>query len=236
MFSTVLTLAGLALFLRLGWWQLDRAEDKRALVEQFIVGQQSTVAVTAESANSLPRYQRVEAQGRYDSTHQILLDNMPSQHGRAGYRVLTPLQLAGGGWLLIDRGWLAPGATRDELPVLAVDDELRTVAGRLDHLPAPGVRLDENPADVGEGWPRVMNFPRHATLQKALQRSLPERIVLLDANEPDGYERQWQMNFSAGPERHIGYAVQWFAFALVAVILYIVMSFRSKRASDERAR
>ena len=172
MFGSLLTMVGVALFSLLGVWQLDRAEEKRALLAQFAAGQQSTVAVTAESASSLPRYQHVQARGRYDPQHQILLDNMPSESGRAGYRVLTPLALEAGGWLLVDRGWIAPGATRDALPSIAVGAELRSIVGRLDRLPEPGMRLGEDSADPGAGWPRVLNFPQHEQLERVLHRSL----------------------------------------------------------------
>jgi surfeit locus 1 family protein len=226
MLGSLLTTVGVALFSLLGMWQLDRAEEKRALLAQFAAGQQSTVAVTAESASSLPRYQHVQARGRYDPQHQILLDNMPSESGRAGYRVLTPLALEAGGWLLVDRGWIAPGATRDALPSVAVDAELRSIVGRLDRLPEPGMRLGEDSADPGAGWPRVLNFPQYEQLERVLQRSLARGVVLLDSAQADGYERTWRATYRVGPERHLAYAVQWFAFALVAVVIYVITALK----------
>jgi surfeit locus 1 family protein len=222
MFGSLLTAVGVVFFSLLGVWQLERAEEKRALVGQFSAGQQSTVALTAESASSLPRYQNVQARGRYDPQHQILLDNMPSELGQAGYRVLTPLALEGGGWLLVDRGWIAPGATREALPSVAVGGELRSIAGRFDRLPEPGMRLGDGGAALGAGWPRVLNFPRHEQLERALQRSLVRGVVLLDPAQADGYERAWRATYRVGPERHLAYAVQWFAFALAAVVLYVI--------------
>jgi surfeit locus 1 family protein len=222
MFGSLLTLVGVALFSLLGVWQLERAEEKRALVGQFAAGQHSTVAMTAESASSLPRYQYVQARGRYDPQHQILLDNMPSERGQAGYRVLTPFALEGGGWLLIDRGWIAPGVTREALPSVAIDGELRTIVGRVDRLPEPGMRLGDGGDEPGAGWPRVLNFPQHEQLERVLQRSLIRGVVLLDPAQADGYERAWRATYRVGPERHLAYAVQWFAFALVAVILYVI--------------
>jgi surfeit locus 1 family protein len=226
MFGSLLTVIGVALFSLLGVWQLDRADEKRALVAQLAAGQQSTVAVTAESASSLPRYQYVQARGRYDSQHQILLDNMPSERGQAGYRVLTPFALEGGGSLLIDRGWIAPGVTRDALPPVAVDGELRSIVGRFDRLPEPGMRLGGSGEDLGAGWPRVLNFPQHEQLERVLQRSLIPGVVLLDPAQADGYERAWRAIYRVGPERHLAYAVQWFAFALVAVVLYVIMGLK----------
>ena len=218
-------LVALVAFARLGVWQLHRAAEKQALLTQFESGQTTTVALSSGDADRLPRYQRVELHGRYDGGHQVLLDNMPSAQGQAGYRVLTPVALEQGGWLLVDRGWLPLGATRSELPDTTIDDKVRTIVGRLDELPEPGVRPGDNPtADPAASWPRVLSFPRHEELSRALNRPLQRRIVLLDAAQPDGYERVWQAHFGFGPERHIAYAAQWFALAVAAVVIYLMMS------------
>jgi len=63
----------------------------------------------------LPRYQHIEAGGRYDEGRQILIDNMVND-GRAGYFVITPFALTGGGWLLVNRGWVPLGASRAVRP------------------------------------------------------------------------------------------------------------------------
>ena len=223
--ATVLTLVATVGFVRLGVWQVHRAEEKRALLTQFESGQSTTVRLSPDNADSLPRYQRVELQGRYDGQHQVLLDNMPSQHGQAGYRVLTPVALEQGGWLLVDRGWLPLGATRTELPDTAVGDNTRAIVGRLDDLPEPGVRLGDNAVpDPAASWPRVLSFPRYEELVRVLDRPLQRRIVLLDSAQPDGYERVWRAHFGFGPERHIAYAAQWFALAVAAVVIYLMMS------------
>lgn len=221
--GALLTLASVVVCLKLGFWQLDRAEEKRVLLAQAAAGQESTVPATSASASMLPRYQRVAVRGQYDSGRQILLDNMPSARGRAGYRVLTPLQTEEGGWLLVDRGWVALGAARAELPDVAVAGAARTVIGRVEELPAPGIRLSGAPQTY-EGWPRVLNFPTHEQLERMLQRPLARRIVLLAPGEPDGYERVWEPRLGMEPARHVAYAVQWFAFAALAVVIYIVMS------------
>jgi surfeit locus 1 family protein len=230
--GTLLTLAGVALFMNLGFWQLDRGAQKRALLDQAAAGEKSTVEGTVKSADALPRYQQVRMRGRYDSQHQVLLDNMPSPQGPAGYRVLTPMQLETGGWLLVDRGWIAPGRTREQLPQITVSEAPRTVLGRLDRLPEPGMRLSDAP-NLGSGWPRVLNFPTHAHLQRVLQRALPERIVLLDAAQPDGYVRAARPLVRVEPGRHTAYAVQWFAFALLALILYVIGSLRKDRSTHD---
>lgn len=224
----MLTVAAVALFVRAGFWQLDRAEQKEHLLTQFEAGQRSTIDL-ASSSTDVGRYQRVRARGRYDAAHQILLDNMPWESGRPGYRVLTPFELESGEWWLVDRGWVPLGRTRADLPAIEVGEELRTIHGRIDRFPQPGLRLGEAQPTDGNAWPRVLSFPEHATLERELRRTVAERIVRLEASEPDGYQRAFRAPVTVGPGRHIGYAVQWFAFAATAVILFLVLSFRKTR-------
>lgn len=230
--GTALVIVGVALFVRLGFWQLHRAEEKQELLAQYAAGQQSTVDLTAANAAALPTYQQITARGHYDPAQQILLDNMPSQHGQPGYRVITPFRLESGDWLLVDRGWLALGATRADIPDVSVGAEARTITGRLDTLPRAGIQLDAANEGAAAAWPRVMSFPQHAALERALNRQLLPGLALLDPAQADGYERVWQARFQFGPDRHIAYAVQWFALAAAAAVIYLIMSLQRERSDD----
>lgn len=233
--GAALTVLGTALLLQLGFWQLGRAEQKQTLLDQYAKGQQTQVEITPQNADSLSRYQRSRVTGRYDPSHQILLDNMPSHAGQPGYRVVTPFETAAG-WLLVDRGWLPMGATRGQLPEIAIDDAERTLSGTLDALPKAGLELDTPPVDANAPWPRLLSFPKQTALEQQLGRKLIPGLLLLDASQPDGYERVWEAHLGFKPERHIGYAVQWFALAAAAIIIFIITSFRTKKATDEPAR
>lgn len=228
--GTVLVLVGVALFVQLGLWQLRRADEKERLQSAVQVGQQTTVSLTADNLEQLPRYQHVAVDGRFASERQVLLDNMPSAQGRPGYRVLTPFVLESGAILLVDRGWI-PMGDRQQLPAhLGVDDSARRITGRLDDLPTPGMRMASSTPPDASGWPRVMNFPEHADVEAAYAQRLGQRIVLLDPEMPNGFQREWNMQSRFSPDKHLGYAVQWFAFAICAVVIYLLMSF--KRADD----
>jgi surfeit locus 1 family protein len=176
----------------------------------------------------------VRLRGTYDASRQILLDNMPSSAGRPGYRVLTPLERSGAlGWVLVDRGWVPLGTTRAELPEVAVGAGEREVIGILDGLPVPGLRVGPAAAADASGWPRVMLFPTEADVESVLGLDVESRIVLLDPSSPDGFERTWRPSIGFGPERHLGYAVQWFAFAIVAVVMLIALNLRRARPDEE---
>ena len=233
--AALATVPVLALFVSLGFWQIDRAEEKRNLVTEFAAGREILTVGPGVDIADLPRYQRIRLAGRYDPGRQVLLDNMPSAGGAPGYRVLTPLIRAdGGGIVLVDRGWVPLGPSRDELPDVAVHGGERLVSGRLDRLPVPGLRLGSAAASEEEKeWPRVLNFPLRAEVEGELGVPVAERIMLLDAELPDGYERKWQPSAGFGPARHLGYAIQWFALALTLVVLFVVLSLRP--VSDKEA-
>jgi surfeit locus 1 family protein len=231
--AVALTALLLAALVSLGWWQVGRAREKQAMVESFARGTMTSVVLTGVTVDELPRYQHVQVGGRYDPDHQVLLDNMPSSAGQPGYRVLTPLRRKEGDrLLLVDRGWVPLGTSRAQLPAVRVEANQRTVAGRLDQLPVPGVRIGPAQAPGEKGWPRVLNFPTQADLQAVLGEPVETRIVLLDASNPDGYERIWRPSLGFPPERHLGYAIQWFALALALVVIFIALSLKKGSTSE----
>ena len=216
---TVLAVGAVVLFVVLGNWQLGRAEEKRELAGQF--GADGPALDWKRLPADAPRYQRVSLVGHYDPAHQFLLDNM-SHESVAGVDVLTPFFLDDGTAVIVNRGWLPFGATRQDLPDVAVDGERRTVVGRIDELPRPGIWLKAPPAT---GWPRLVQYPKMDELAAAVGRVLAPRQVLLDPGVPDGYLRAWTVP-GTSVDRHIGYAVQWFAFAAAAAALWFFLSFR----------
>jgi surfeit locus 1 family protein len=234
-FTSLLTIATLVLLVSLGRWQLRRADEKRALYDAFDKGADATVVVDRETL-PLPRYQHIDTQGRYDESRQILIDNMTSADGRAGYYVITPFALTDGGWLLVNRGWVPVGATRSRLPSVGVAGDPRRVRGRTDHLPSPGIQMG-HPVPLRPPFPAVANFPSHAEIERAVHESSWVRaadLVLLDADQPDGYLRQWQAP-GLPPVRHVAYAVQWFALALAVTALYFATNLRRLRTEDSAA-
>lgn len=227
-FAGVLTLLVMTALSSLGNWQLQRAVEKRQLMNQAEQGRVQVLPLDAQHAPTLARYQRVSLQGHYEPQQQVLLDNMPStapsNKGQPGYRVLTPFRLDDQSLVLVDRGWVPLGVDRRQLPVVAVDVNTRRLTGMLDELPRPGVRAGD--AGVGETWPQVLNYPTLAELRRLYGPALHSRILLLDAQAADGFERTWQIDLGFSPERHVGYAIQWFGMALAVFVIFIVVNLK----------
>ena len=230
--ATVMLVALLSLFFSAAYWQLGRADEKRAVLERYATatgGDFVTTLVPDDAAEAL-RFRPFRLTGRYQPERQILLDNM-TDGGTNGYQVLTPF-VVGGTTVLINRGWLPADADRTVLPWIAVSDKERTLTARLNNFPAPGLRLEE-PADSPGSWPRRLLFPTVAQLEAALGVELPAYQLQLNADEPDGYLRTWQA-VDSGPEKHLGYAFQWFSFAALACIFYALLMtqwLRARRAA-----
>src|SRR5580698_8446664 len=134
----------------LGFWQLRRAAEKQLLYDSFAAGNDAVRRIDGQSSK-MPRYQHVEADGHYEDSRQILIDNMFNAE-RAGYFVITPFALQGGGWLLVNRGWVPFGQTRADRPAVPVDSDARRIRGRADNLPSPGIHMG-HPAPLAPPYP-----------------------------------------------------------------------------------
>jgi cytochrome oxidase assembly protein ShyY1 len=70
-----------------------------------------------------------------------------------------------------------------------------------------------------------VQYLEYPPLAAELGYSLAPAVILLDAAAPDGYRREWQPTFGGyGPERHRGYALQWFSLALALLVIYVVVN------------
>jgi surfeit locus 1 family protein len=224
-FTTLLAIGLIVLLVSLGRWQLRRAEEKRELFDSFAAGADATQLIEFGTP-PVRRYQHVAAGGHYDETRQVLIDNMMNAE-RVGYFVITPFALAGGGWVLVNRGWVPLGASRAERPAIPVGGNQRQLRGRADHMPSPGIQMGVK-AQLQPPYPVVAAFPSRAEIARLLHESSwtsATDLVLLDPGEADGYVRNWSAP-GFPPMRHIGYAVQWFALALTLGVIYVVTNLR----------
>jgi surfeit locus 1 family protein len=233
MTSTYVAIVGLlafaGVFASLGSWQLRRAETSRATLEQFASGGADDVlAALPRELDEAARFRRVEVRGEYLSEPQFLLDNM-LHDGVAGYHVLTVLRVPGlRERVLVNRGWVPAGGDRRELPELDVEPGVQAVAGRLERLPRPGMRLGNEQGGGPFGRAVVLQYPTAAELEARLGEPVLDYQLLLDAGAAHGYVREWRAP-GVAPERHLSYAGQWLALAVGAFAAAVVMAFRTVR-------
>lgn len=210
-------------FVSLGLWQLDRAEEKKATKALF-----DDSRSFIDLGDSLPTsdFQPISATGRYLAEQQFLVDNMIS-NGRLGYFVLTAFELAPNEPLLIvNRGWIASTGDRAVLPAIPVDGGTREIRGRSGRLPRVGIR----PGSAFDGttdWPKLANFPDLPDLSDALDRDVLPFVMLLDPDPGSTLVRDWRPR-EQGPMTHYGYAFQWFALA-ATVLAILAWQLRKRR-------
>jgi surfeit locus 1 family protein len=225
---TVAAVAGVVATAFLGNWQLQRAAYKLELQQRVeLASHRAPIQVPAAlvTTEDLAFY-RVEAHGEFRPELSIFLDNKVHD-GTVGYEVLTPLKLANSNMhVLVDRGWVAAAATRNQTPVV------RTPGGDLQvegfAMPPPRF-LELSPQVVsGRVW-QNLHLDRYEQQYKiALQPVVVQQRSDLD----DGLVRDWKP-LDAGVDRHRAYALQWFVMSAMIIILYVSLNVRRKKPSHQ---
>ena len=224
LWSWIVTVPLLALLCGLGRWQVQRGLDKAALQAQFL---EAGTHEAVELDRNLPSQTHAFARGTYDSQHQLLLDNQ-SRHSQPGYEVLTPLRLASGDVVFVNRGWLKASPDRKQLPLLPLVVGAREARGIWRGLAQPGLRLKTNNC-AASGWPRLVEYPTAGDLKCALGTPVLDGQLLLDPDQPDGFVREWNPAGEFPPMRHYAYAAQWFALALTLLVLFIKFNLKPSK-------
>lgn len=222
----MITLLCVALFSRLGLWQLHKAETKQALQAQL--DQHSMEAPTSlPSSIDNPeewRYRNVRVRGSYDTRYQILLDNQVA-NDRAGYHVLTPLKIEGSeSLILVNRGWIPAPAQHSEIPQVDTPTGSLEVVGNL-WLPSDKIYALEPPPASANWQPVWQNMDMKRYQESVPLKLYPLIIRLAPASTAGGFLRSWPRP-AERIETHLGYAYQWFGFAATAIAIYLFLSFR----------
>lgn len=220
---TLITIGLLYLLISLGFWQLDRSEYKENL-ESVIDARQKLSPINIQAApDSIDErlYLPVIIKGKYDVEHQIYLDNRVVNHV-AGFDIYTPVILEDGGAILVNRGWLKQGRTRQDLPVFDTVSGVRSFTGVLAFPPSPGLVLSQEVNDLTT-WPVIMQFIDVKRIESALAYPLDSMILILNDKDPTSFH-QVPIKFNTNSAKHTAYAIQWFALAITLIIIYIVVN------------
>jgi surfeit locus 1 family protein len=231
--ATVAVLLLLPALLALGFWQLQRAAEKRALQEEYdvrAVEQPVTMAPYVQEASEL-RFRRVRVRGQYDARFQLLLDNRIYK-GRPGYHVLTPLRIDGTEVrVLVNRGWIALGDSRAQLPVFDTPAEPVEVVA-VATVPSDRNFILGTPAPLTAETPTVWQQLDLARYRAGVPFKLQPVVLLLDpASAAGGLTRDWP-RLDAGIAVHKGYAFQWFVLAAALLALYLYFGRRRAHMED----
>jgi len=219
---TLATIAVVAVCVAAGTWQRQRMHAKESLRAEFDAAMRADpVAFTSLPAGAdwiALRYRPVIATGEFLASRQILIDNRVHA-GRAGYHVVTPMALADGRVVLVDRGWIAQGASRSMLPAAPPPSGIVSLQGRV-ILPTGYLELQPE-ATSGPVWQNLDPARFAAATGLAVVPAVVEAAV--GSAPDDGLVRDWPAP-DFGIETHRIYMVQWYVFALLAIVLWIVFN------------
>jgi len=231
--AVLLTLAAMMLFTRLGVWQLDRAASARSVMAAFADAASSEpVEFATPGAFAPERYPHVRVRGHFVADRTYLRDEQ-MRDGRLGveaYAVFAPegqaADAAHAPVLLIDRGWVSKAvgdSGQTALPTLPHD--IVALRGIYAPFPGNGLRVGGNALQKQGAWPKLTLAIDADEIAADLGRPLFSGVLLLDSDAASGFVRTWTPN-AMPPERHQGYALQWFAFAIASIVIFVLLHFR----------
>jgi cytochrome oxidase assembly protein ShyY1 len=244
-FILVFSLLVFSLLIKLGLWQLERAEEKDLRLQQMQVYQNQA----ALKLDDVARLMSQNNQGAGDnklkddllndlpvglsgvfSDQVFLLDNQVHK-GRAGYQVIRlfhdePSAMK----VLVNLGWIPGNTDRAIIPVVEQINGNKQFSGKLRVIEPPFVLADEDL--LKEHWPQRIQAIYIDKIARFLDINLPPFVVYVDNNESPGYIKEW-VPIVMPPEKHRGYAFQWFSLAVAWVVLIVVAAIKSSDKSGK---
>ena len=223
---SILITATFAFLVSLGFWQLERADDKRSIeasIKQANTG--SVELIKKEEGLQSKEYYEVRLQGKYLSDKQFIYDNQIVDQV-SGYYVLTPYALEGQSKaILINRGFIPWNGRRDKLADIVIGQETREIKVQISK---PIKRMELKPSEVGIQFPALIQSIDLQDMADRAKVDFSSVTGLLDASASNGFIRKWEP-YTGSIEKHIGYAVQWFLMALVLAIIGIRIAIKQRK-------
>jgi len=229
MVPIVVSVILLPLFIGLGLWQLDRAAQRQVIKDKIM--QRSDIPaqdlpVEVNDASQL-EYFHYKFTGVFESEYQILFDNKIHQ-GQAGYHVVTPVKMSSTETrVLVNRGWIPWGESREKLPVIDTPEDVVEITGRA-IVPAAYYFTLESEDSQSADWQILWQNLDMERIQSRLPFSIYPFVIQLDAGVDAGFVRKWPDYDDNWIQRHRAYAFQWFSLAALLIVIWVVFAVRAR--------
>jgi cytochrome oxidase assembly protein ShyY1 len=229
-------LAGLALvilvvvsFVRLGFWQLHRLDERHAyedLVSERLAAAPMPLGDALASGSGQEDYRRVVASGTFDPKHEVILYGR-TQGDQSGNHVVTPLILADGTAVAVDRGWVPLPDASPPLPDATPPTGVVRVSGVLFPTEA------DDAGEAGAATQRTFSRLNLPALAAQVPYALAPAYLLLGSQDPPqtGLPLIAPLPDPAESPPHLSYAIQWFTFSAIAVVGFVILVRREYRRS-----
>lgn len=234
--TTLLTACLLPLLISLGFWQLDRQQQKLQILAIY---QQRISAPPLSLEDEWRRlqgddasYRRVQLKAQLKTRPMILLDNKII-NGVVGYEVIQKAVLNDSQSAWVNRGWVPAGRTRQDLPEPASPPESIDLQAHV-YIPlGEQFILSNQPLSVSSETPIIAQQIDMAELQRLSQpqESFPY-LLRLEEGSAAALEIQWPA-INTRPEKHQAYAIQWFAMAVALMVFYVLRSLEKTASGTE---
>ena len=227
---TLIVLFFVILMTNLGFWQLNRAQEKQEILK-LLANDHVTQIKSANQIKELPKYANVRLTGHFLKTPQLILDNQINNQV-VGYHVFTPFLLDGlNTTIMVNRGWLAKNSFSNAL--LTVETTHVEISGKLNSPPQVGMQLGEIELNDNMPYQIITYFDKpkvakflHEKLCSGLSCKISNKVLWLKQSESQGFKRDWKPIIMP-PSKHIGYAVQWFSMTVVLIFIFIYWLMKS---------
>jgi surfeit locus 1 family protein len=219
---TAATLAGLALLLGLGVWQIQRLHWKEGLIAQ-IEARTKGSPITLEDALALaregrdPSYWRVRVDGRFHHALERYLYAVSD--GRVGWHVIAPLETEAGEMVLIDRGFVPDELKDPSSRALGEVGNLVTVTGIVRAPDTQGLFIPDNEPEANRWFWRDLQAMARSMFPEATVAVAPFYLEAEKANVPGGWPEGGQTRLAL-PNNHLQYAITWFLMAAALLVIY----------------
>lgn len=235
---TIVAIISVGVMARLGIWQLDRLEQRRAFNDQVLSVREKPpleLATNPQEIQLSETYRQAVAVGEYDYANEVILSNQ-SYRDQLGVHLLTPMKLAGeAGYILVDRGWVPfEDYQNGVLAEYQTGGEAEASGILADTTTSIGVRSCLN-EEVPDNAQMVLWCVDLAAIQERLPYEIAPLYLVrtpLGSAESPPIGTTVQFEISEGP--HLGYAMQWFGFAVVLAIGYPVYVYRFEKARSQK--
>ncbi|MCH9689774.1 MAG: SURF1 family protein [Gammaproteobacteria bacterium] len=225
----LLALVGIVLFSSLGVWQVHRSSEKKLILAREAAESVRAPQLWLGEEKEVEPFKRITFAGKF-LPQVLFLDNQYHEH-HIGYHVLSPVLMPTGRVVLVDRGWVPAGRTRQDLPDIRVPDKILDLSGTF-YMPAKKTWVLGSGLEQKQGNQVVVEALDFDLMGQFLHKSIYPFIIRLDKNSAAGYVRDW-VTVVMPAVRHLGYAFQWFSLAAVVLVVFIGLNSRRKLETHE---
>ena len=223
---SILIVATIVFLTSLGFWQLDRANEKRAIEASIQKANTGIVELITDENRLLEKeYYQVRLKGQYLSNKQFIYDNQIVDQV-SGYYVLTPFKLENQpSAIIINRGFIPWNGDREKLADVSIK---KTKSEIKVQISKPIKRIELKSSEISNNFPTLIQAVDLVKMSEIAGVNFSSMVGLLDASMDDGFVRKWEP-YTGSIEKHIGYAVQWFLMAIVLGIIGIRIAIKQRK-------